>query len=181
MLRKKWRSLDAEQDALVAKEAELQADPPMFDLIELFFFAYRDFVADADRLLEDYGLGRAHHRVLHFVNRKPGLTIAELLEILKITKQSLGRVLKELLNEGYLDAVQGAHDRRQRHLHPTGRGRALADAVARLQSRRFERVLAQLHGGARAEAVGFLLAMVDAQEREKVAALVTSGRPGPGT
>ena len=68
---------------------------PMYDLIELFFFAYRDFVGDADRLLETYRFGRAHHRVLHFVSRQPGLTIAELLEILKITKQSLNRVLKE--------------------------------------------------------------------------------------
>ena len=65
----------------------------MYELIELFFFAYRDFVGDADRLLEAYGFGRAHHRVLYFVTRRPGLTIAELLEILRITKQSLNRVL----------------------------------------------------------------------------------------
>ena len=71
----------------------------MYDLIELFFFAYRDFVGDADRLLETYRFGRAHHRVLHFVSRQPGLTIAELLDILKITKQSLNRVLKELVAE----------------------------------------------------------------------------------
>jgi len=67
---------------------------PMYDLIELMFFAYRDFVGDADHLLAALGFGRAHHRVLHFVSRRPGLTIAELLEILKITKQSLNRVLR---------------------------------------------------------------------------------------
>lgn len=68
--------------------------PVPFDLIELLFFAYRDFVGDPDRILADYGFGRAHHRVLHFVQRRPGLTIAELLDILQITKQSLNRVLK---------------------------------------------------------------------------------------
>jgi hypothetical protein len=71
-----------------------RGEEPMYELIELFFFAYRDFVADADRLLEAYGFGRAHHRVLYFVTRRPGLTIAELLEILRITKQSLNRVLR---------------------------------------------------------------------------------------
>src|SRR5579863_10126992 len=85
---------------------------PIYDLIELFFFAYRDFVGDADRLLETYGFGRAHHRVLHFVSRQPGLTIAELLDILKITKQSLNRVLKELIAESFIEARAGALDRR---------------------------------------------------------------------
>lgn len=180
ILHQKWRSLVAEQGRPAAGRAESSADEPMFDLIELFFFAYRDFVADADHLLEDYGLGRAHHRVLHFVNRRPGLTIAELLDILKITKQSLGRVLKELLEQNYIDAVPGASDRRQRHLHPTGRGRTLALEVARLQSTRFARVLAQMPEGSRAGAADFLLAMVDVQDRDKVAALVATGRPGTG-
>src|SRR3954464_5994861 len=74
-------------------------EAPAYDLIELLFFAYRDFVGDADRLLADYGFGRAHHRVLHFVDRHPGLTVADLLEVLKITKQSLNRVLKELVDQ----------------------------------------------------------------------------------
>ena len=106
------------------KEAEASA--PMFDLIELFFFAYRDFVGDADRLLEDIGFGRGHLRVLHFVNRQPGLMIAELLDILGITKQSLNRVLKELLDTGYVEARPGVTDRRQRLLFPTAKGRRLA-------------------------------------------------------
>src|ERR1700692_3970440 len=72
---------------------------PMFDLIELFFFAYRDFVGAADRLLTRYKFGRAHHRVLYFVDRRPGLSVAELLDLLKITKQSLSRVLKDLLDQ----------------------------------------------------------------------------------
>jgi hypothetical protein len=69
---------------------------PIWDLIELLFFAYRDFVSDPDHVLEKFGFGRAHHRVLHFVNRNPGLKVANLLETLRITKQSLGRVLREL-------------------------------------------------------------------------------------
>jgi DNA-binding MarR family transcriptional regulator len=151
---------------------------PMFDLIELLFFAYRDFVRDADRLLENYGFGRAHHRVLHFVSRRPGLTIAELLDILKITKQSLNRVLKELLGKGYVEVSMGVNDRRQRLLYPTAKGNDLALEIARLQSRRFSRVLGQLPAGARAAAIDFLLAMVDAAERDKVAAFIVAGAPG---
>src|SRR3954469_20347722 len=78
-----------------------------FALIELFFFAYRDFTSDPDQILADYGFGRAHHRVLHFVNQMPGLTVAELLDVLKITKQSLARVLKELIDTGHIVQVQG--------------------------------------------------------------------------
>ena len=91
-----------------------EAGEPVFDLIELLFFAYRDFVGEADRVLDQYGFGRAHHRVLHFVQRHPGLTIAELLDILRITKQSLGRVLKELIDKGYVVQKEGENDRRQR-------------------------------------------------------------------
>ena len=110
---------------------------PMYDLIELFFFAYRDFVGDADRLLEAYGFGRAHHRVLHFVSRHPGLTIAALLDILKITKQSLNRVLKELIAKDFIEARAGALDRRHRQLYATPEGERLARELAQLQTRRF--------------------------------------------
>jgi DNA-binding MarR family transcriptional regulator len=145
----------------------------MYDLIELMFFAYRDFVGDADAKLAALGFGRAHHRVLHFVARQPGLTIAELLDILKITKQSLNRVLKELLNKNYVEARPGLRDRRQRQLFPTARGEALALDVALLQSKRFERVFAELPAGARSHAISFLLAMVDPAGQDKV--LATSG------
>ena len=156
------------------------AEPePLFDLIELLFFAYRDFVGDADRLLESYGFGRAHHRVLHFVNRRSGLTIAELLDILKITKQSLNRVLKELLDKGYVEARAGMNDRRQRQLYPTVAGTALALDIARLQSQRFSRVFSETSENARADAIAFLLSMIDPSERDKVAALVASGARFP--
>ena len=95
-----------------------------WDIIELLFFAYRDFVGDADHELEAFGFGRAHHRVMHFVHRYPGLKVADLLDVLRITKQSLGRVLKQLLDEGYIVQKTGNNDRRQRLLyrHRQGRG-----------------------------------------------------------
>ena len=145
---------------------------PMFDLIELLFFAYRDFVGDADRMLANIGFGRAHHRVLHFVNRQPGLTIAELLDILQITKQSLSRVLKELLDDDFVEQRAGQIDRRQRLLFPTEKGRQLALDLAGLQSERFQRALASLPSSARAAAIEFLLAMIDPGERNKVKGIV---------
>lgn len=156
---------------------------PHFELIELLFFAYRDFVGGADQLLEAYRFGRAHHRVLHFVARRPGLTIAELLDILKITKQSLGRVLRELVEAEFVEARAGVADRRQRLLFPTERGRRLALQLAQLQSARFERALADLGPGAQQQAVAFLLAMIEPEERERVVALtrreVARGRSAP--
>ncbi len=139
------------------------------------FFAYRDYIGDGDRLLEHLGLGRAHYRVLYFVNRRPGLTIAELLEILKITKQSLNRVLKDLLDRNYVVANPGEKDRRQRRLSLTPHGKALALDVARLHTERFDRVFAQLPDGARARAREFFLAMLDPRERARVSAFTGSG------
>ena len=157
----------------------IERDPePMFDLIELLFFAYRDFVGDADRLLETYGFGRAHHRVLHFVHRQAGLTVAELLDILKITKQSLNRVMKDLLDAGFIEIRCGSNDRRQRHLFASAQGSRLALDLARLQSRRFRSTLEGLPPDARSEAAEFLLGMVDASERAKVARLAWPRRVG---
>src|SRR5271163_4387531 len=113
---------------------------PYFDLIELLFFAYRDFVGDPDEVLARLGFGRAHHRVLHFVNRNPGMKVAELLDVLKITKQSLGRVLKQLIDEGYVVQKEGP-DRRQRLLYVSPAGEALAMRLAGLQTARIGRVL----------------------------------------
>jgi DNA-binding MarR family transcriptional regulator len=159
-------------DANEARGGEREREP-MFDLIELLFFAYRDFVGDADRMLETLRFGRAHHRVIHFVNRKPGLTIAELLDILRITKQSLNRVLKELLDKNYVEARAGIADRRHRLLYPTPEGRKLALELARLQSERFQRALSTLPREARGGAVAFLLALVDPEERAKVIAAIS--------
>ncbi len=145
---------------LFPREAEARHEP-MYDLIELFFFAYRDFVGDADRLLLRYNFGRAHHRVLYFVDRRPGLAVAELLDLLKITKQSLSRVLKDLLDQNYLEQRAGLADRRQRLLFTTEKGGALALELAQLQTRRFARALETLPSGAREQATVFLAAMSD--------------------
>ena len=154
------------------EEAVAAGDAPIFDLIELMFFAYRDFVGDADRLLESYGFGRAHHRVLHFVNRRPGMTIAELLEILKITKQSLNRVMKELLEAGFLVVRSGASDRRQRQVFVTPAGALLALDLAAVQSARFRRALGGMAGEAHMQVAAFLLGMVDPAARAAVRAVL---------
>ena len=142
------------------------------DLIELLFFAYRDFVGDPDRILADYSFGRAHHRVLHFVQRCPGLTIAELLDILQITKQSLNRVLKELVEKGYIEQRTGRQDKRQRHLHTTAAGQDLALRLVRLQARRINRALDGVGPEAAAIAAHYLSALIDPTERPKVERLL---------
>jgi DNA-binding MarR family transcriptional regulator len=145
---------------------------PCWDLIELFFFAYRDFVGDPDEVLVTLGFGRAHHRVLHFVNRNPGMKVAELLDVLKITKQSLGRVLKQLIDEGYIVQKEGANDRRQRLLYVSDAGEALAMRLAGMQTERIGRVLAELGPGARDQVRRFLAGMIDAEDRDQVLRLV---------
>jgi DNA-binding MarR family transcriptional regulator len=137
-------------------------------IIELLFFAYRDFTSDPDLILAKYGFGRAHHRVLYFVNRKPGLTVAELLDVLKITKQSLARVLKQLIDSGHVTQVQGPRDRRQRELYPTARGRTLALALARPQSRRIRAALENATITERDGIERFLKAMVNPELRAQI-------------
>jgi DNA-binding MarR family transcriptional regulator len=151
-----------------AHDASPRAEEPWFDLIELLFFAYRDFVGDADEVLAKLGFGRAHHRVLHFVNRNPGMKVADLLEVLKITKQSLGRVLKQLIDEGYVIQKEGANDRRQRLLYVSPAGGALAMKLAALQTARIAGVLDTLGPGAREAARRFLAGMIDAKHRDRV-------------
>jgi len=147
-------------------------DEGVFDLIELLFFAYRDFVGDADEILAKLGFGRAHHRMLHFINRNPGMKVAELLDILKITKQSLGRVLKQLIDEGYVEQKEGAKDRRQRLLYVTIEGEALALRLAALQSARIGHALAEIGGADRDTVRRFLIAMLDPDQRDGVLRLI---------
>jgi DNA-binding MarR family transcriptional regulator len=144
------------------------SEEPIWDLIELLFFAYRDFVSDPDEALARFGFGRAHHRVLHFVNRNPGMKVAELLDTLRITKQSLGRVLKQLVDQGYIVQREGESDRRQRLLFVTQKGEALAMKLAGLQTARIARALAELGPGAHEQARRFLIAMIDSDGREEV-------------
>jgi DNA-binding MarR family transcriptional regulator len=147
-------------------------EEPVWDLIELLFFAYRDFVADPDEVLGKLGFGRAHHRVLHFVNRNPAIKVANLLDILKITKQSLGRVLKQLIDEGYIVQKEGESDRRQRLLYATPQGEALALKLAGLQTKRILRALESLPTGAHETARQFLVAMLEADGRDDVLRLI---------
>ena len=139
-----------------------------WDLIELLFFAYRDFVGDADHELEAFGFGRAHHRVLHFVHRYPGLKVADLLDVLRITKQSLGRVLKQLLDEGYIVQKAGNNDRRQRLLFSTPKGEALVGKLAGLQTERLNRALRGMGPDGLETIRQFLRAMIDRNDPDKV-------------
>jgi DNA-binding MarR family transcriptional regulator len=139
-----------------------------WDIIELLFFAYRDFVGDPDDVLAEFGFGRAHHRVMHFVHRYPGLKVADLLDVLRITKQSLGRVLKQLLDEGYIVQKAGDADRRQRLLFATPKGEALVAKLAGLQTDRILRALQGLDASGVEAVRKFLLGMIDHDDPDKV-------------
>jgi DNA-binding MarR family transcriptional regulator len=172
-------SPDADSRAAEGRSHALRPIDLRWDFIELLFFAYRDFVGDADHELEAFGFGRAHHRVLHFVHRYPGLKVADLLDVLRITKQSLGRVLKQLLDEGYILQKTGNNDRRQRLLFATAKGEALVGKLAGLQTNRINGALANI-GPAGADTVRqFLRAMIDQDDPDKV--LETILRPGNAT
>jgi DNA-binding MarR family transcriptional regulator len=155
------RGADASPSA--ARAGELR-----WDIIELLFFAYRDFVGDADHELEVFGFGRAHHRVMHFVHRYPGLKVADLLDVLRITKQSLGRVLKQLLDEGYIIQKTGNNDRRQRLLYATPKGEALVGKLAGLQTDRITRALGGIDPAGVEAITQFLRAMIDRDDPDKV-------------
>ena len=135
--------------------------------IELLFYAYRDFTAEADAMLAELGFGRAHHRVIYFVGRKPGMTVSELLDILKITKQSLSRVLGQLVREGYIVQRPGTSDRRQRLLELAPKGAELERRLTEDQ----RALVARAYRAAGAEAVdGFrrvLLGLVNEADRSR--------------
>jgi DNA-binding MarR family transcriptional regulator len=148
-----------------------------WDIIELLFFAYRDFVGDADNELEAFGFGRAHHRVLHFVYRYPGLKVADLLDVLRITKQSLGRVLKQLLDQGYILQKAGNNDRRQRLLYATAKGEALVARLAGLQTERLNRALRDINPAGVEAVHQFLRAMIDRDDPDKVLEAIFGAGP----
>lgn len=104
--------------------------------IEAMFFAYRAFTADPDRILENYEYGRAHHRAIHFINRQPGLTVNTLLSVLGVTKQSLNRVLRTLIDDGLVEARVGRKDKRERHLFLTEKGAGLERDLSEAQRTR---------------------------------------------
>jgi DNA-binding MarR family transcriptional regulator len=142
-------------------------DEELRQAMELLFFAYRDFTKVPDKILAQYGFGRAHHRVIYFVGRHPGMTVSELLRILQITKQSLSRVLSQLVKEGFVEQTPGEEDRRQRCLRLTEAGRNLERELSENQ----RRLIAAAYREAGAEAVeGFrrvMVGMIDEADRDR--------------
>ena len=122
---------DTDKDA-----ADFASDEDLLHGIELMFFAYRGFTQDPDRILDNYAYGRAHHRAIHFINRQSGLTVNELLTILGVTKQSLNRVLRQLVDDGLVESRVGKADRRQRNLYLTTKGKALETELSDAQRQR---------------------------------------------
>lgn len=153
--------LKAGVNQLFLREEELRTG------MELLFYAYREFTAEPDEILSRYGFGRAHHRVIYFVGRHPKITVSELLAILKITKQSLSRVLSELVRQGFIDQQTGVRDRRQRLLELTQQGLDLERQLSETQRQR----IARAYRMAGAEAVeGFrqvMLGMLDEADRDQ--------------
>lgn len=147
--------------------------------MELLFYAYRDFTAEPDVMLAKFGFGRAHHRVIYFVGRNPGVTVSELLSILRITKQSLSRVLGQLVREGFITQRPGTRDRRQRLLELTPKGTDLERQLSQNQRERLARAYRQ----AGAEAVeGFrkvVMGIINEGDRAKVGRPIASREAAP--
>ena len=143
--------------------------------IELLYYAYRDFTGQPDAILTELGFGRAHHRTIYFIGRNPGIAVSQLLDILKVTKQSQSRVLSQLVRDGYVLQSTGPRDRRQRVLTLTGKGEDLERRLSESQRQR----IARAYREAGAEAVeGYrkvLLGIIDEREREKVMQRLAGG------
>ena len=159
------------------RDGEILSEQETVALIELMFFAYRDFVSDPDEILSQFGFGRAHHRVLHFVGRDPGMTVQQLLDILRITKQSLGRVLKELIDKGYVFQKEGENDRRQRLLYLTEAGEELRQQLMGPQMNRIRRAVAQPEGNAARLYRKVLYHMVSPANRDAVRDWIEKANP----
>ncbi len=149
--------------------------------IELLFYAYRDFTGEPDEILTNYDFGRAHHRAIYFVGRNPGITVTELLAILRITKQSLSRVLGALVDQGFIEQQHDPKDRRRRRLSLTDKGAALERELSNTQMNR----IAHAYRDAGAEAVqGFrdvLRGIINQPERDLVALLTGPRKPSGST
>ena len=144
--------------------------------IEAMFFAYRGFTADPDRILDERGYGRAHHRAIHFINRSPGTTVTNLLSILGVTKQSLNRVLRRLIEDGLVEARVGATDKRERNLHLTEAGAALERELSDAQRARMRRAFRNAGPEAVAGFRAVLEEMMDPEQRRQYHRLSETGR-----
>lgn len=139
--------------------------------IEAMFFAYRGFTADPDRILEKHGYGRAHHRAVHFINRAPGTTVNNLLDILGVTKQSLNRVLRTLIDDGLVESRVGTQDKRERHLFLTDKGNALERELSEAQRSRMRAAYRTVGPDAVAGFRQVLEAMMDTDQQRHFASL----------
>ncbi|MEL6206021.1 MAG: MarR family transcriptional regulator [Pseudomonadota bacterium] len=151
-------------------------DEQLRKAIEAMFFAYRGFTADPDRILEARGYGRAHHRAIHFIHRAPGTTVNNLLTVLGVTKQSLNRVLRRLIEDGLVDSAVGVHDRRERHLRLTSEGVELERELSDAQR---ERMRAAFRAAGPEAVAGFravLEEMMDPEMRRQYHRLIGPGQ-----
>ena len=143
--------------------------------IEAMFFAYRGFTADPDRILDSHDYGRAHHRAVHFIHRSPGTTVNNLLAILGVTKQSLNRVLRSLIEDGLVESRVGRVDKRERHLFLTAKGSDLERALSEAQRGRMR---AAYRAAGPVAVAGFrqvLEAMMDPEMRRQFQSLKDAG------
>ena len=115
-------------------------DQEIRKVMELFFFSYRDFTQGPDRILEEINFGRAHHRVIYFVGKKENITIKQLLAVLKITKQSLSRVLNQLVKDGYIIVSTGI-DKRTKTLTLTKKGLNLEQELSKIQIKKIKKIM----------------------------------------
>ena len=150
---------------------------PIRSAMSLLFFAYRDFVSDPDQVLANIdggtsGMGRAHHRVIHFVHNTPGITVTQLLDILQITKQSLSRVLRKLVNDGFVNQEVGTRDARQRLLYLTNKGRQLEQDLSSSQMDRLRAVFAEAGTEATQTFLDLLERLVNEEDRVKVRQII---------
>jgi len=143
--------------------------------IEAMFFAYRGFTADPDRILDAHGYGRAHHRAIHFIHRSPGTTVNNLLTILGVTKQSLNRVLRTLIDDGLVESRVGRKDRRERHLVLTAAGQGLERELSEAQRTRMRAAYRVAGPVAVAGFRQVLAAMMDPEMRRQFTAMKDQG------
>lgn len=156
--------------AAVALQAPLRSGTPntpesLRRVMELLFYAYRDITAEPDRLLADYGFGRAHHRAIHFIRRNPGISVAELIGVLRITKQSLARVLRQLVDRQFVVQKTDPIDRRRRRLYLTKNGEILENLISAPQQERLSRAFSNAGPKAVDGYLQVLWALADATDR----------------
>lgn len=158
----KLSDTESGQNPFHLRESELRKG------IELLFFAYRDFTGGPDKILKSYEFGRAHHRVVHFVGCSPGISVSELLQILRITKQSLSRVLKQLIEEGFIEQRTGTQDRRRRLLYLTLQGLELEKKLSAPQQDCVTRAYREAGPEAVAGFAKVLAHLIDPEDREQI-------------